>query len=79
MGAKSGTSKKDKLSIEEFRKDRRVTTPKFVPNPTFNTYEDRATEPWHRFILDRGLEGEFMMYPNGVIVSKKGLALQMPK
>jgi len=78
LGAKDGLTKKDKLSLEEFKRDPRVAAPKFEPNKKFNTYEDRPTEPWHHFLLERGLEGEFILYPDGTVTSKKGLAIKVP-
>lgn len=79
MGSKDGVKKKDKLSLEEFREDPRIAKPRFPANPTFNTFEDQPTEDWHHFILERGLEGEFILYPDGIAVNKKGLAIKVTK
>lgn len=77
LGAKNGIKKRDKLSLEEFK----GMAPKFEATPSFNTYEDKPTQSWHQFIIDRGLEGVFILYPDGTIVrqDKKGLALVLPK
>ena len=49
----------------------RSTFPKFLPNPTFNTFEDRPKEPWHHLILSLGLEGEWTLLPNGIATNGK--------
>jgi hypothetical protein len=59
-------AKKSKEKKQE-EKPIRNTLPKFLPNPTFNTFEDKPKEPWHHLILSLGLEGEWTLLPNGTI------------
>lgn len=68
MGAKDGKTKKDKLTLEEFKADPRIAVPSFPENPRFNTFDDAATEDWHHAILNRGLEGEFILLPDNTIM-----------
>lgn len=78
MGAKDGKSKKEKIALEDMKNHPKLMVPKFKPNPKFNTFEDPVKEDWHSQVLARGLEGEFVLYPDGTVVGK-GISFTLAK